>query len=595
MFEAGTGKADITEEKIGVGMMGYGMFRNIVLGTDAPIFARAFAFRDTTTGRKFCFVNAEICFVTIAIKKGVVKKIQRKYLELGYGEDNLFISAQHTHSAPGGYSQYGLYNMSIPGFVPEVYQKVVDGIVDAIVQADAALEPAELKFSEGEFPLDVEIAFNRSVKAYNQNPEVQEKVTKETAEKAVDRTMRLLRVDGNEGKAIAAINWFGVHTTSISNDNNKISADNKGFAARYLEEDLRKTEADNFLSAFAQGSCGDVTPNYVWDRKKKWTRGKFEDDYESARYNGNLQYEKAKEILNKASDSKAMKAQLDFALTYVDFANVKVDEDFAHGDPDARTGPSCHGVAFFEGTVEGPGMDRVVGLVARFIARFMKRFEYTKGLFKSEEWRQYVKDKYRIQGVKDILIETGDRKIFCTHNVKRLIIPGWADRSIKMFKQYHRNGSLEDKPWIPQVLPLHLAIIGDIALAGIPGEITTIAGKRLKKTILEVLKERGIKEVILNPYTNAYCGYITTYEEYQVQQYEGGHTVYGEHTLGAFQTKFRELANQLLKEPKERDTDFVVEPARFTEEEIAKRTFNPKTQKGLIPKKRKPRAKKATA
>lgn len=582
MFEVGAGKADITVKQVGVGMMGYGMFRNIVLGVDAPIYARAFVFRDNTTGKKICFVNAEICFITIAIKRGVAKKLLRKNPELGYDQTNLFLTAQHTHSAPGGYSQYGLYNMSIPGFVPEVYQGVVDGIVEAIIQADANLKPAKLRLGTGSFDASVDIAFNRSLDAYNANPEVLEKIPANKTELAVNREMTLLRVDDEQGKPMASINWFGVHTTSISNDNHKISGDNKGFAAKYLEDEIAGN-SDGFLAAFAQEACGDITPNYIWDEKKKWTRGRFEDDFESAKYNGKLQFEKALEIFKEAGSAKEIEGSVDSVLTYVDFRNLKVDPEFANGDQQAMTGSSCHGVAFFLGTTEGPGMAPVVGALAKFLARIIKRYEYLKGAFLSSEERKRIQDKYKVQGKKDILIETGDRKILGTRNVKRLIIPGWADRNIKVFKEYHKNGSLDDKPWIPQVLPLHLAVIGNIAIAGIPAEMTTIAGKRLNATLLDVLKQRGVERVIISPYANAYCGYITTYEEYQLQKYEGGHTVYGEHTLGAFQTKFKELANQLLKAPEDRDDQIVVEPVKFTEDEIQKRTFDIRTQQDLIP------------
>lgn len=35
---------------------------------------------------------------------------------------------------------------------------------------------------------------------------------------------------------------------------------------------------------------------------------------------------------------------------------------------------------------------------------------------------------------------------------------------------------------------------------------------------------------------NDYSGYITTLEEYGLQRYEGSHTLFGPHTLGAWQT-----------------------------------------------------------
>ena len=97
-----------------------------------------------------------------------------------------------------------------------------------------------------------------------------------------------------------------------------------------------------------------------------------------------------------------------------------------------------------------------------------------------------------------------------------------------------------------------------------------------------MLKKRGVERVIISSYTNAYCGYVTTYEEYQMQCYEGGHTVFGEYTLAAFQTKFKLLAEELLKNSEERQTAEKVEPAKFTEDEIAKRTFKSERQKRLI-------------
>ena len=146
MIEAGTGKADITAFKKGVGMMGYGQYAQKVEAIETNLFVRAFVFCDSDIGKKVAFVSVEICFITISIKSGVIKKLQKEHPELGYDLDNIMLTAQHTHSAPGGYSHYPLFNFSIPGFVPEVYQTIVDGIADAIVKADKALKPANIYF-----------------------------------------------------------------------------------------------------------------------------------------------------------------------------------------------------------------------------------------------------------------------------------------------------------------------------------------------------------------------------------------------------------------------------------------------------------------
>lgn len=582
MYEVGVGKADITAFKLGVGMMGYGMYYNIVKGVETDLFARAVVIRDTTTGKKIALVNAEICFMTIAIRRGVMKKLQRKHEHLGFAEDAVMLTAQHTHSAPGGYSHFGLYNMSIPGFVPEVYQKVVDGIVEAIVMADENLQPATIRISKGEIDGDKEVAFNRSLDAYNANPEVKQKVHPEATNEAVDRNMLLMRFDDLEGNPIGSWNWFGVHTTSLSNDNHRICSDNKGYAAKYHEDKVRKRKKDKFISVFAQRKAGDITPNWRWDRKKKWTRGKFEDDFESAKFNANIQFEQAHALFKSAKASKDLPTQIDHVMTYVDFRKVIVDKEFACGQKDARTGPACHGVAFFEGTKEGPGMPPAVGALARLLCRSQKAYELAAAPFKPKDKAERIYEKYHTQGPKDILVEADDRRILGTRDIKNLVVPAWADPAVGQFKRFHANGSLGEKPWIPQILPIQIIILGNLAFAGIPAEITTIAGQRLENTLLEVLADRGVTEVVCSTYTNAYCGYITTYEEYQLQLYEGGHTVFGQHFCGAVQTKFRALALEMLKPENERHVVEDGRPAVFTDEELQLRSFDIETQKRLI-------------
>ena len=188
MLEAGTGKSEITAFKKGVGMMGYGMYSQKVEAVESDLFVRAFVFRDPSTQKKVAFVNAEICFITISIKRGVMKILQNDYPDLGYGFDNVMLTAQHTHSAPGGYSHYPFYNFSIPGFVPEVYKTIVTGIVDAIIKADGKLNPAKIYLKTGIFDPGAEVAFNRSFKAYNANHDV-EKLSNDEEHLAIDREM----------------------------------------------------------------------------------------------------------------------------------------------------------------------------------------------------------------------------------------------------------------------------------------------------------------------------------------------------------------------------------------------------------------------
>ncbi|MES2658264.1 MAG: neutral/alkaline non-lysosomal ceramidase N-terminal domain-containing protein [Verrucomicrobiota bacterium] len=558
IYQIGAAKAGITAFKRGVGMMGYGLFHQFVEEVETPLFARAVVIK---TGRgKVAWVNAEICFITLAIRTAVMEKIGG----LGFTEDAVMLTAQHTHSGPGGYSHYALYNMSIPGFGPEVFQIIVDGIVEVIIQADANARPAVIKFSSGEFPLDRDVAFNRSLAAYNRNPEVV-KVTEKDANAAIDRQMLLFRFDGVDGTPIATWNFFGVHCTSISNDQHRICADNKGHAAALMEE-------HEGVAVFAQRSAGDVTPNFIFDRKKGWTRGSHEDDFESSRINGRLQFEQARELSARAAISEVLPVEIDSLLAWVDFTKVSIDAEFSRGETDARTGPACHGVAFARGTREGPGMPKILADVSVLLSRALKAWE----LF-SMRWKpvaEAVRLKYRIQDPKDILFEAGQRRILGFRDIRKLPLPGWADGGLAAFKRFYANGSLGDQPWIPQVLPLQLMIVGDCAFAAVPGEVTTIAGRRIEKSLLEILSTRGIEEVVVASYANGYCGYVTTLEEYEEQAYEGGHTVFGKHTLGAVQTRFKGMALEMLKPVAERRNLSDGLPPDFSGGEIALRSFD---------------------
>ena len=565
MIEAGVAKKDITYFEDGLGMFGYGMDFHVMKGLKTHLYARAFVFKNSVS-EKIVFVNVDLMSVSTAVRKGVLKKLQRNYTHLGYNEHNVMLTATHTHNGPGGYSHYAFYNLTIKGFVPKVYNIIVDGIVDAIVNADQSAKPCNIYYGEGNFEPEKEVAFNRSIKAYNQNPDV-EKVNLKNRHLALDRTMSLLRIDALDGTPLGCLSWFGVHPTNIGNDNFLLCGDNKGYAASFMEED---SKSPNFVASFPQKPCGDVSPNFIWSSKRNKMCGKFPDDFESAIYNGKLQFQKAKEIYEQIVKTEPINNSIDSGLLFVNFTNVTVDPEFAGGKEGERTGPGAIGVGFMRGTDDGKGINSLVAVAINFLVFISKSLDYIKSWFAPVSIKERFIGKYKYQGNKKIIIETTERKVLGYTDLR--VFPTILDRSVATFRNHYENGSLGDKPWTPNVLPIQIFILGNIAIAGMSGELTTVAGKRLKKTIQDILCKRGIDKVILSPYANAYSGYVTTYEEYQTQCYEGGHTMYGKWTLAAHQTKFKQLCFEMLKPKKSRAFDNTVRPVQFSNEEIKKRT-----------------------
>ncbi len=524
-------------------MLGYGRPHHKVKDIETPIFARAIVIQQE--GKYIAFVNAEIGFCTIYLKHGVLLKLKEKYPDLPFQDNNVMITAQHTHSAAGGFDQHFFYNVPTPGFSEYTWNKYRTCITDAIALAYYKRKKAKLQFGEGYFKEDEEVAFNRSIDAYNANPDVKEKLPQEKWHLAADRDMKLISFVDEENENIATLNWFGTHCTSVSNDMKKICSDNKGYAATIQENHYyNKYKKEKTVCIFAQDACGDISPNFIYDKRKKWTRGKYKDDYESAQYTGNLQAQKAISI--DESKKKNIGQDLEYIQTYVDFSDIQCSSEFTNGNPKAFTSPACLGVSFLEGTVEGPGMAKPLANILRKAVEIHRNNEYRFAKQRTQEYADYVHTKYDAQGPKHIVIEAGRGKMAWHEDLTKLPIPGFLEKSLDYIRNAAKQRKTTHKPWIISRLPLQIFIIGELAIVGMPTEITTVAGRRLRKTLLDVLQSKNVKQVILSPYANAYAGYVTTREEYLLQKYEGGHTLFGQWTLAAMQTELQKLALKLV-------------------------------------------------
>ncbi|MFT7613868.1 MAG: neutral ceramidase [Parvicellaceae bacterium] len=562
-FLIGTGVAEIQCEIKDIGMMGYGMSENVVHDYSTSLNSRSVWIEDEMGGI-FLYTCVEICFITPALRREVEKAI-RNEVDSNFNLSQFILSAQHTHSAPGGFSEHVLYNITIPGFQKEVFDAYVAGIVSSIKLAYKNRTSGELELVEHEVELDSGIAWNRSLKAFNSNPE-NESLEMTQANLAIDKRMRMLRIVRG-GKATGQVNWFGVHPTCVGKLNHSVSFDNKGYAAEYFENEGLE------IGVFAQGPAGDISPYYHGPgdlKKRKSIKGEAEHDY--AKTNGRLQFEEAKKAFSKKATTN-LEGSISSEMAYFDFSNIKVDQEFSNQDETAHTGHACLGVPFFKGTrIDGRGMNDVLNGAANLMSSTVKIGHKAAYPFKTELRKEDWKEKYRVQGNKKILMDASEQRIFGTANIKGLILPGSADASIARLKKNYVNGAMSEHQWVPHVMPLQLVILGKVAFVGCPGEPTVSAGKRMEQTVLEELKSIGVESVIMCPYSNAYMGYITTFEEYQLQNYEGGHTVYGQWTLGAFQTKLKELAAQMSVAKDNRKIDRAVKPVEFSGDELSKRS-----------------------
>src|SRR5438067_278852 len=130
-YRVGTGIFEITDPAIGLSMQGFADDRQKTGGVESPLFSRAFIVEDQQTGKRVVIVSADIWAGTSVVKEEVVKRLKEQFQTL-YTSENVLISGTHTHSAPGGYTGYVLYDLTGKGFDQNTFECIVSGMVTSI-------------------------------------------------------------------------------------------------------------------------------------------------------------------------------------------------------------------------------------------------------------------------------------------------------------------------------------------------------------------------------------------------------------------------------------------------------------------------------
>lgn len=467
-LKVGRAVADITGEPWGVGMMGYGMPNQWTRGILTRQYVRAFVLDDGS--EQVVHVVADIAMFFQAATTEILTRLAAIYGDR-YTARNVVLTATHTHCGPGGHGRHVLYNVTTAGFHPRTFERLVAGVVDAIVRAHDDVRPAIATVTRGHL---TDASTNRSRSAFDRNPAED----REQFPDAIDPLMTLLRVE-RDGQLVGAISWFPVHNTSMSNRSTLISSDNKGWAAYAWEHEARdlgggagpRAAGDGLVAAFAQTNAGDLSPNLAG----RAGHGPTDDERENTRIIGERQLAVARTLAGQPGEE--VPALLQSRMTYVDLGGLTT--------PDGPTGRAVLGASFAAGTTDGEG------------SPLFRRGRDNAVPQRISEW---LFDRFprlrESQSPKDLLIPVGAL--------------GWAQER----------------------LPVQLVRIGGLYLICLPIEVTVTAGLRLRRGVAEVMST-DVEHVIVQGYANGYAHYLTTPEEYDEQWYEGGSTLFGRHQLAA--------------------------------------------------------------
>ncbi|MCK4890102.1 MAG: neutral/alkaline non-lysosomal ceramidase N-terminal domain-containing protein, partial [Candidatus Aminicenantes bacterium] len=132
IYKIGIGIHDITGPCSGVAMAGYAMPDQKANGIHMRLRSRAFIIKKDN--KSIVYVCADLGMIFQSVSLAVLKKLKDEFGDL-YNKDNVILTATHTHSGPGGYSHYFLYNLSITASDEQNFKAITDGIFQSIRKA----------------------------------------------------------------------------------------------------------------------------------------------------------------------------------------------------------------------------------------------------------------------------------------------------------------------------------------------------------------------------------------------------------------------------------------------------------------------------
>jgi len=331
------------------------------------------------------------------------------------------------------------------------------------------------------------------------------------------------------------ITWYAVHATSMNNTNKLISSDNVGYASILFEQKMNPGALlgkGPFVAAFASSNLGDVSPNIKGPRCVPSGNpcdpetSSCADPKDSCIASGpGKDMQESTEIIAKRIFSRAWDAfetegvevsgPISVVHEYVDMPeqNVTIKDPKTGATKTVSGCLPAMGYSFAAGTTDGPGA-----------------FSFTQGTMSTNPlWNALTnfiappsEEQIKCQFPKPILLSTGEM-----------------------------NFPFE---WQPSIVSTQLAKLGPLAIACVPGEFTTMSGRRMRNNLWKAMQLNSTENVIIAGLCNTYSDYIATPEEYTAQRYEGASTIFGPHTLTIYLEQYKKLASHIKKGTKPSST-----------------------------------------
>ncbi len=461
-------------------MAGHSLEGAVALGVWTRLRAQALYFEDHR-GVPLVLVVGDLW----AVEPGLVDRVTERLAEhpgLDHiGREHVVIAATHTHHGPGLFSSDRIYSaFAAPegGHDPDLFEALASRLSTAIAEAAAARRPARLTRHTVAVPA---LARNRSVSAFLRDPEASDVLSASAGLPGCpDLPAEWGAVPGVDScHAVDPV----LETLVVTEEDSERTIALAGFFAMHPTAMPNKTElyhGDVFGLATARAEArlgpGDGPPPVV------------------ALFNG---------------------AEGDVS---------------PHWDPQGRPSTAALGQALSEALVSATGQPGrpVEGTIeVAFGWRALAGVRWTDDAGEERRTaRRPQAGKGQFGGAEDGRTRMYDR--------------GWNEGVARRRARRGGQGSKRPAlPWplsaaaparnaTPRRVPLSVVQLGDVPLVTLPGEVTTVLGRRISTAVSAELP--GEPSVLRIGLANAYLSYFTTPEEYALQHYEGASMLYGEQT-----------------------------------------------------------------
>lgn len=485
VLRAGAAKLDITP-LAGLPLGAHSIEGGTGLARWTRLWARAIYLEDAE-GQPLVLVACDLWSIPAGLGDAVIDRLHAQHGLTHLDRRHVLLAATHTHHGPAAFASNRLYNRAAGpamGFDPALHEFLARRIADAIADAALSAEPATLRLERRHVGA---LARNRSLAPFLANPE---------ADALLAANAELPACSG-EPKACKAID--PTLTTLRIDDPQGRAIAVAAFFAVHATAMANATDAYNgdlsTIATFTAERHAGVEGREVVVALFNGAEGDVSPDW--------------------SSQGRASTVALGERLGAAIVATAGLGSDCASGQPITGTIANRYAaIPLADQAVDGPEH-----------ARTAKRALPGKAILGGAEDGRTRYHRRWPEG------QTVARSRRAGQGPKRPAVPP------ALF-------SIGFPTWtLVAEVPVSLHRVGPLALAGLPGEFTTVMGMRIRASLREAAGAEPIIPIVVG-LADEYGGYFVTPQEYALQHYEGASTSWGQYAGPLLRDAITELVTR---------------------------------------------------